>query len=103
MLLGGRAAEQVCLGDISTGAANDLEKANRLLRQIITVYGMSDALKNLSLVAQQGPNFLGQSSPLAPHSPRLAEAVEAEHRRMLDEAYAYSTELLVKNRPQTGA
>jgi len=98
VLLGGRAAEELCLGDISTGAADDLEKVNRLLRQVITVYGMSDALKNLSLVEQQGPNFLGQSSPLAPHSPRLAEAVEAEHRRMLDEAYAYSTDLLTKHR-----
>ncbi|HEU5076576.1 MAG TPA: hypothetical protein VFU02_20435, partial [Polyangiaceae bacterium] len=47
--------------------------------------------------------FLGQSSPLAPHSPRLAEAVEAEHRRMLDEAYAYATEVLVKHRPQLEA
>jgi len=103
VLLGGRAAEQLCLGDISTGAADDLEKVNRLLRQIITVYGMSDALKNLSLVEQQGPNFLGQSSPLAPHSPHLAEAIEAEHRRMLDEAYAYATDLLHKHRTELEA
>lgn len=103
VLLGGRAAEQLCLGNISTGAADDLEKVNRLLKQVITVYGMSEKLKNLSLVEQQGPGFLGQSAQMASHSQSLAEAIEAEHRRMLDEAYAYSLDLLREHRTQLEA
>ncbi len=94
VLLGGRAAEQLLLGSISTGAADDLEKVNQLLRQLVTVYGMSERLPNLSLASREGAGFLGQQQQYVQHSPQLAELVEEECRGLLADAYAYSLALL---------
>jgi len=59
-LLGGRAAEEITFGEVSTGASNDLERVAQLAYNMITVYGMSERLPNLSLVRQSSPGFLGR-------------------------------------------
>ena len=98
VLLGGRAAEDLVFGEVSTGASDDLEKASGLLREMIAVYGMSDRLPNLSLVDGSGPGFLGQGPQLAPHSQETAEAIDAEILALLDAAYDGAKALLTEKR-----
>ena len=87
-LLGGRAAEETVFGEISTGASDDLEKASRIARDMLTVYGMSKRLPNLSLVAPGQMGFLGQAAQGAPHSGEIEQAIGEEQLEILHEAYA---------------
>jgi cell division protease FtsH len=77
-LLGGRASEEVVFGQVSTGASDDLEKASEIVRQMLTVYGMSAHAPNLSLVSRQNAGFLGQPYQQAPHSEELERALDGE-------------------------
>jgi cell division protease FtsH len=102
-LLGGRAAEQLVFGETSTGAADDLEKANTLARAMIDLYGMSERLPNLSL-GEPGPaTYLGAGPSRAPHSAGLEEAIDEERQRLIGEAYAAAQELLAKRRERLDA
>ena len=65
-LLGGRAAEELVFGEVSTGASNDLEKVADIVRNMLTVYGMSRHAPNLSLVDKSPHPFLGQG-PMREH------------------------------------
>ncbi|RMD91773.1 MAG: cell division protein FtsH, partial [Calditrichaeota bacterium] len=76
-LLGGRAAEEIVFGEISTGASNDLEKVAQIARNMIIIYGMSKRVPNLSLVEKNQDGFLGQG----PYTPRRSEKIE----QMIDE------------------
>jgi len=77
-LLGGRASEEVVFGEVSTGASDDLEKASEIVREMLTVYGMSEYAPNLSLVSRQNAGFLGQPYQRAPHSEELERALDNE-------------------------
>ena len=103
VLLGGRAAEEVTFGEISTGASDDLEKASEIVRQMLTVYGMSERLPNLSLVQRSAGGFLGQGPQLAPHSASFEEAIGAEQVELLGAQYRAAVELLEKRRDQLEA
>lgn len=94
MLLGGRAAESIVLGDISTGAINDLQRASEIAHDMVVKYGMSDEI---------GPLFLGDNQELflgkeightKSYSENLAEKVDTERKRLLDEAYIKATDIL---------
>ncbi len=87
VLLGGRASEDVVFGEISTGASDDLEKASEIVREMLTVYGMSEHAPNLSLVSRQNAGFLGQPFQQAPHSEELARALDAETVATLAQVY----------------
>jgi len=100
VLLGGRAAEQVAFGEISTGASDDLEKASDIVRQMLTAYGMSERLPNVSLVRPSAGGFLGQGPQLAPHSATFEEALGAEQVELLGAQYRLAVELLEKHRDQ---
>jgi cell division protease FtsH len=101
-LLGGRAAEEVVFGEISTGASDDLEKASRIARDMLTVYGMSKRLPNLSLARGQG-GLLGQGPESAPHSGEIEQTVGEEQLEILGECYAEAKQVLTERREQLEA
>jgi len=97
-LLGGRAAEEIVFGDITTGASNDLERVAKLARSMVTVYGMSEKLPNMSLTQQSGPGFLGQDLYQERRSEKLEELVDEEVRKIIETCYADTKKLLTEKR-----
>jgi cell division protease FtsH len=102
-LLGGRAAEELIFGEVSTGASNDLEKVADIVRNMLTVYGMSEKMPNRSLVEKSSAGFLGEG----PSIRRPSEAVEAlldrESQAIIDEAYRAAREILASHRQELEA
>jgi cell division protease FtsH len=98
--LGGRAAEQVAIGHITTGAENDLQKVTALARQMVTRWGMSDRIGTVSFSDRQSP-FLGGGDTGAPsnYSETTAEAIDEEVERIVRTCYDRSVELLATHRP----
>jgi cell division protease FtsH len=99
LLLGGRAAEQLVFASISTGAENDLMHCTTLARNMVARYGMSDTLGNISLMDPTGDAFLGDN-PFQQRnfSEETLRVVDAETRRLIDQAYSQALTLLEKNR-----
>ncbi|MDP9295442.1 MAG: ATP-dependent zinc metalloprotease FtsH, partial [Actinomycetota bacterium] len=99
MLLGGRVAEELVFGDITTGAQNDLERATKVARQMVTEYGMSDRLGPLTLGQKQGEVFLGRDFASHPdYSDQVAFEIDSEIRRMIDDAHDEALEILQEHR-----
>jgi len=97
--LGGRAAEELVLGEISTGAANDLQKANQIARDMITKYGMSETLTNLVFGDENDEVFLGKSyGHIRNYSEEISAKIDAEVKAIIDNAYNKIKELLTENR-----
>lgn len=97
-LLGGRVAEAVVLGEISTGAQNDLERATDLVRKMITEYGMSEVLGPITFGRRQEQVFLGRDiSRDRNYSEEVAYSIDKEVRRLIEDAYAKTEELLKTN------
>ncbi len=97
-LLGGRAAEEIVFGEISTGASNDLEKVAQIARNMIVVYGMSEKLPNLSLVQQSGPGFLGQGPATDRRSEKIEQIIDDEVLKIISTCYAEARQLLTEKR-----
>jgi cell division protease FtsH len=98
MLLGGRMSEKLVLKEISTGAQNDLERATDLVRRMITQYGMSDELGPLTFGRRHEQVFLGRDiSQERNYSEAIAYSIDKEARRIIDEAYSKTRELLENN------
>ena len=99
MAFGGRVAEELFVGNISTGASNDFERATNIAREMVTRYGMSEALGPMVYGENEGEVFLGRS--VTTHK-NLSEAtmqqVDKEIRRIIDEQYALARKLLGENR-----
>ncbi|MBP3255333.1 MAG: ATP-dependent zinc metalloprotease FtsH [Clostridia bacterium] len=94
-LLGGRVAEQLIIGDISTGASNDIERATQIARGMVTKYGMSEKVGTIMLGSGQEEVFLGRDfAHSKEYSEETAALVDAEVKRIVDEAYAKATEIL---------
>ena len=101
MLLGGRVAEELIVGDITTGAANDIERATKVARQMVTEYGMSDIIGPLTLGQKQHEVFLGRDFQSQPdYSDQVAFEIDNEVRRLIDEAHDEALEILQDNRPK---
>jgi cell division protease FtsH len=99
MLLGGRVAEELIVGDITTGAANDIERATKVARQMVTEYGMSDTIGPLTLGQKQHEIFLGRDYTAQPdYSDQVAFEIDQEVRRLIDEAHDEALEILQQNR-----
>ncbi len=93
--LGGRVAEQLFLGDISTGASSDLERATDVAHAMVTRYGMSDKLGEVVLDSDRGEVFLGRSmARTKPYSEEVAGQVDREVRALLDAAHHTCEEIL---------
>jgi cell division protease FtsH len=99
MLLGGRVAEELIVGDITTGAANDIERATKIARQMVTEYGMSDTIGPLTLGQKQHEVFLGRDFATQPdYSDQVAFEIDNEVRRMIDQAHDEALEILQEYR-----
>jgi cell division protease FtsH len=99
VLLGGRVAEEMIFGDISTGAQNDLQKATEIARTMVTQFGMSERLGLVALEGQRNPLFLtvtGQSSK--EYSEETARIVDEEIKKLLSEAHIKVRDYLGKHR-----
>lgn len=97
-MLGGRVAEALVLGDISTGAQNDIERATKLARKMVTHYGMSDNLGPMTYGTDDEEVFIGRDFGRARnYSEEVAAAIDQEMRNIIDKAYQRSEELLSKN------
>ncbi len=97
-LLGGRAAEEIVFGEVSTGASNDLERATKIARNMIMVYGMSKRLPNISLVEEEGNRFMGQGPRVAERSEKIAEMIDQEVLEIIQECYDYAKDILTKKK-----
>ena len=93
VLLGGRAAEEVFIGEISTGAGNDLDRATAILKDMISVYGMTD-VAGLMVLSRSQNSFLGGGAVSTDYSEKMAEEMDAYIKRTLNERYAYVKETL---------
>jgi cell division protease FtsH len=99
MLLGGRVAEELIFGDITTGAQNDLDRATKIARQMVTEYGMSDRLGPLTLGQKSGEVFLGRDFASHPdYSDQVAFEIDSEIRALIDQAHDEALEILMEHR-----
>ena len=89
-LLGGRAAEELFLGQIGTGASDDLEKCTKIARSLVLVYGMSDKLPNLNYNDSTGQDMGFQK----PYSDHTADIIDEEVKRIINEQYERAKSIL---------
>jgi AFG3 family protein len=95
MALGGRAAEELVFGKISTGALSDLERITKMAYSIVTMYGMNSKLGNVSFYDSKGQNEYGFSKP---YSEATSQMIDEEVRSIIDQAYTRTKELLTERR-----
>jgi len=99
--LGGRAAEELVFGDVTTGAANDLERVTEIARAMVTRYGMSDRLGPMTFGQKEELVFLGKEiGEQRDYSEAVAQEIDAEVRRIVGEAHERAREVLTRYREQ---
>ena len=104
VLFGGRIAEEVFMGQMTTGASNDFERATDMARKMVTQWGMSEALGTMVYGENEGEIFLGRSVTTHKNiSETTMQKVDAEIRRILDEQYALARKLIEENRDKMEA
>ena len=97
-LLGGRVAEKLMLGDISTGASNDIQRASQIARKMVSVYGMSDRLGSISFESGHDEIFIGRSMAQAkPYSEQVAAQIDEEVKSIVDAAYERCEDILSRD------
>ena len=104
VLFGGRIAEELFMDQMTTGASNDFERATQLARDMVTRYGMSDALGPMVYGENEGEVFLGRSITTQKNvSEATMQKVDQEIRRIIDQQYAVARKLLEDNRDKVDA
>ena len=99
ILFGGRIAEDIFVGRISTGASNDFERATQMAREMVTRYGMSDKMGVMVYTENEDEVFLGRSITRSQNiSEKTQQEIDAEIRRILDEQYQVAYKILDENR-----
>jgi cell division protease FtsH len=97
--MGGRVAEEIVFGEVTTGAENDFEQATDMARKMVTDFGMSEKLGPMSLGKRHGPVFLGRDLVESRnYSEEIAYEIDKEVRRIIDECYARARQILEANR-----
>ena len=97
-LLGGRCAEDLALGFVCTGAVSDQQRATSIARDMVTKYGMSEKLGNVTFTSGSDEVFIGRSMAQAkPYSEETAALIDGEVKRLLDEAYERCREILTRD------
>ena len=97
-LLGGRIAEELIIGDISTGASNDIERATKIARAMVTKYGMSEKVGTITLDLEQGEVFLGRDfTQEKSYSETTANLIDQEVERIIKDAYVSAKKILKDN------
>lgn len=100
-LLGGRVAEEIVFGDVTTGASSDLDRATDIARSMVCDYGMSDRLGMVRLGRRHGNPFLGRDlMEDRDYSEDIARAIDEEVRSIIDAAYERARTILLENRTQ---
>ena len=103
-LLGGRAAEEMMLGDISTGASSDIQRATAIARKMVGTYGMSEKLGSVAFDAGTDEVFIGKSmGHTRPYSEQTAAEMDTEIRAIIDAAYDRCRAILAESKPQLEA
>ncbi|WP_128113570.1 ATP-dependent zinc metalloprotease FtsH [Polynucleobacter necessarius] len=102
ILFGGRAAEEVFLNSMSTGASNDFERATKMARDMVTRYGMSDSLGTMVYVDTESESIFGRNSTKTV-SELTQQKVDAEIRTLIDSQYALARSILEQNRDKVEA
>ena len=98
-LLGGRVAEKLCLGDISTGASNDIQRATQIARKMVASYGMSDKLGTVSFESGHDEVFIGRTmSQGRSYSEAVAAQIDEEVKDLVGSAYERCRKILDENR-----
>lgn len=95
--LGGRAAEDIVFGKISTGALSDLEKITKQAYAMVSIYGLNDKIGHISFYDSSGQSDYGFTKPYSDHT---AQIIDQEVKAMVDEAYKRTKEVLIKHRDQ---
>lgn len=104
VLFGGRIAEEVFMGQMTTGASNDFERATEMARRMVTQWGMSDALGPMVYGENEGEVFLGRSVTTHKNvSEATMQQVDKEIRRIIDQQYALARKLIEDNRDKIEA
>ena len=104
MLFGGRIAEEVFMNQMTTGASNDFERATQIARDMVTRYGMTDALGPMVYAENEGEVFLGRSvTKTTSMSEQTMQKVDAEVRRIIDQQYALARKLIEDNQDKMHA
>ena len=98
-LLGGRAAEETALGFVCTGAVSDLQRCNEIARDMVTKYGMSEKLGNVTFTTGHNEVFIGRDMAQAkPYSEETAALIDEEVKALIDRAFDKSCEILARDR-----
>ncbi|HWY35179.1 MAG TPA: hypothetical protein VNX68_11075, partial [Nitrosopumilaceae archaeon] len=95
--LGGRAAEEIVFGQISTGALSDLEKITKQAYASIVYYGLNERIGNISYYDSSGQSEYSFNKPYSEHS---AQIIDEEVKKMIDKAYVRTKEILMNNKPK---
>ncbi len=99
ILMGGRAAEELAIGEMTTGAGNDIERATDLARRMVCKWGMSDKLGPLAFGRRDEPIFLGREvSHTADYSDKVAQNIDSEVERIVKEGMATAVKILTEDR-----
>lgn len=93
--LGGRAAEEIIFGKISTGALSDLEKVTKQAYSMVTIYGLNEKIGNISYYDSTGANEYGFTKP---YSEKTAQVIDEEVSKLIEKAYARTKEILLENK-----
>ncbi len=93
MTLGGRASEEIFFGKISTGASNDLQQITKIAYSMVTVYGMNDKIGNISYYDPSQENYFTK-----PYSEETGKMIDTEVRKLIDEAYTKTKNLLIEKK-----
>ena len=97
--MGGRVAEEIAIGDVTTGASNDIERATKLAKQMVTQFGMSEKMGPQTFGEANHEVFLGRDfSANADYSPEVAYEIDKEVSRLIDEAYEKARVILTERR-----
>ena len=98
-LLGGRASEEIVLGDISTGASNDIQRATQIAKSMVTKYGMSDRIGTITLGSDQDEVFIGRDwGHEKSYSEETAGIIDEEVKKIIDHAYGEAKSILNAHR-----
>lgn len=104
VMLGGRAAEEVAIGEITTGAENDLRRVTELVHRMVAQFGMSETIGPVNYGADEQQPFLGYSmTQPRPYSDETAAKIDAEVKRIIEDSYKHTVELLRENRDKLEA
>jgi cell division protease FtsH len=100
VLLGGRSAEEIALGEISTGAQNDLQRVTDIARSMVTEWGMSERLGAVNFDARRGRNFIEtqQGGERGLHSEETARAIDDEVKMIVSDAHNEARRILMEKR-----